>query len=419
MNQLRDYFDRVVAINLDRRRDRWDAFCKDIASVGWPFRLPQRQSAVDGEAVGAPPWWKQSAGAWGCMMSHARIIEDCLREGVERVLILEDDAILVEGFAERVERFLDRVPDDWDQLYLGGQHLKNPRRINELVYECVNVNRTHCHAMSRKFMSRFYRHILNAQDYMTNPGHHIDHRLGALQETRTVKVFAPIAWLAGQREDKSDISGRTNATYFWNSWAAVPEMIMFVVLAPHEGHANEVGGLLRSIGVHFGHNLGGYRPPVVEDSGLSDICERVFPFPSTTRRLPVKIAAPLLHNWARVILQEAADYGTVGAASYPHLCAMYDDMALAWRRLKVINVVAEIDASIGALISRSEEATGSFRLDGERARDVQMFLDGRRQDWLAHCECLNVDPTRIETDSQRLVAELREFMGLSLPSRAR
>lgn len=153
------------------------------------------------------------------------------------------------------------VPDDWDQLYLGGQHLLNPRRLNEDVFECVNVNRTHCHAVRGKFMPRMYRYILNAHDYIAYPGHHIDHRLGALHETDTVCVYAPTEWIVGQGSSRRDISGRTNDTHYWNTWASVPDMTLFVLLGLHDGRANEVGRLLQSLKVHFGHHLGGYAPP--------------------------------------------------------------------------------------------------------------------------------------------------------------
>ena len=214
----------MVVINLDRRPDRWVRFQRSLAAVDWPFRPPERFSAVDGDAVTVPMWWKQGGGAWGCMMSHARILEECIQREVGRVLILEDDAVFVEDFAERARRFLERVPADWDQLYLGGQHLHDPEPVEELVFRCRNVNRTHCHAVSRKFMPRMYRYVLNALDYVQNPGHHVDHRLGALHESGTVKVYAPVEWIAGQGEGQSDISGRVNATYFWNTWARVPEM---------------------------------------------------------------------------------------------------------------------------------------------------------------------------------------------------
>ncbi len=407
---VRDYFDRVTVINLQRRSDRWKRFCQSIGGIDWPFGQPQRVPAVDGDAVTVPIWWKQGGGAWGCLMSHARILEDCIRDGVERVLILEDDVVFVRDFSDRAKCFLENVPSGWDQIYFGGQHLRDPIPYNEHVYRCVNVNRTHCHAVSRPFMSRMYRYILDARDYLANPGHHIDHRLGALQESGTVKAYSPTQWLAGQGEDQSDISGRAAPTYFWNTWAGVPQMTMTVVLGLHEADGREVAGLMQQLGVHFGHRVGGYRPPYVEDTGLGAICESVFPFPDTGRRMTPDQTTPLLHDWCRLILQEAADYGTVGAACYPHLCAMYQDMAQAWSHLKVVDVECGLSRAVQGLCRRSTQERGWLRITQDQAQRVQTFLVAGKRQWLAHCEHMTVHVHRLKNDRRALIEQLKEFL---------
>jgi hypothetical protein len=416
MTDLKDYFDRVVVINLDRRQDRWDSFQRSLKGIHWPFREPERVPAVDGDAVTVPIWWKQGGGAWGCLMSHVRIIEDCIRAGVGRVLIMEDDVVFVEDFAEQLRAFLKHVPEDWDQLYLGGQHLRDPIPLNEHVFRCVNVNRTHCHAISRKFMSRMYRYILNAHDYLANPGHHVDHRLGALQESGTVKVFSPVRWLAGQGDNQSDISGRSAPTHFWNTWAGVPSMSLTVILGLHAGYANQVASMLRDFGVHFGHRLGGYEMPSVEDEGLAGICEKVFPFPKTERWITPEDSAPLLHDWCRLILQEAANYGTAGAACYPHLCAMSRDMSLAWKNLKVIDVRCSVDQAIDNLVKRSEKETGWLKISEDEAIKVQRFLDEARQEWKAQPDYITIDAARLRENPETVAQELRQFLDIKVNS---
>ena len=128
-------FDRVLVLNLDRRPQRWEAFCARLEKRGdWPFPEPQRYSAVDGKEIPSddfPPSerWKSSPGARGCFLSHRQILGE-VAAGTENVLILEDDAFCVKGFGVKVAEFLAAVPDDWDQIYLGGQHLypfRDPR----------------------------------------------------------------------------------------------------------------------------------------------------------------------------------------------------------------------------------------------------------------------------------------------------
>ena len=115
---------RALCINLDRRPERWEAFKRNC-----PIRGVHRFPAIDGRAVRPPAWWRQGGGAWGCMLSHIRILEQALADGLDRcggrggvLLVLEDDALFPPDFAERAARFIRALPADWEQAYLGGQH---------------------------------------------------------------------------------------------------------------------------------------------------------------------------------------------------------------------------------------------------------------------------------------------------------
>jgi len=119
MVDLRDYFERVYVINLRRRPDRLRAFFKRLEQYGWPFKEPIVYPAIEGDKVGVPPEFTQGGGAYGCRMSHLRILQDCLMEDVSSVMILEDDADLCEGFPEKVAAFLAKVPSDWEGIMLG------------------------------------------------------------------------------------------------------------------------------------------------------------------------------------------------------------------------------------------------------------------------------------------------------------
>lgn len=410
---LRDYFNRVFVVDFERDEGCWRDLLRVLAASDWPFGDPLKVPAVHGDALTVPVWWKPGGREWGRMMSHARIIEDCIRDGLERVLILETGIALPSDTGARIARFLDRVPPGWDQLYFGGRHRLRPHPAREGVLECVNVGGTYAYALSRTFMPRMYRYILNAHDYLAHPDHGMDQRLGALHETGTVKVYAPVDWIVaagGDPEARGEPGGEPARSGMRDlgSEAAMP---MVVVLGLHEGRAHEVAGLLKSIGVHFGHNLRGYRVPAVEDAGLSAICERAFPFPTTRRRLTPDDTAPLLHDWCRLITHEAASSGRQAGACYPHLCAMADDMRRAWRHVKIIDVDTGLDGPIDALLARSAAAAGWLQASRTEVVEVQTFLHARRRDWLSAQEHVSVDPDRVASDRGRLVAELQRFLG--------
>jgi hypothetical protein len=217
---LAAFFDRVVVINLNRRPDRRERFEQHLSAVDWPFAPPQRVEAIDGRLHAPPPWWRAGRGAWGCHRTMVGILETALADGVERMLVLEDDVCFVSDLRERAARFLAAVPDDWDQIYLGGQHLvRRPARhtvVNAEVVRPFDVNRGHAFGVRRRFLAPLHRHLADLTEHARFPRLHVDHRMGQLHRTGRFEIYAPVRWLAGQVEGRSDISERWVPQRFWN-----------------------------------------------------------------------------------------------------------------------------------------------------------------------------------------------------------
>lgn len=208
-------FERVFCINLDRRPDKWNAFAERCPESLWPS--VRRFQAIDYNLCPAPVWWKAGGGAWGCYRSHHAIIERCLQERVESVLILEDDAVPADDFDERLSRYLEHLPADWRMAYLGGQLLhttrESPRRVNAHVYQPFNVNRTHAYALRGDGLRTVYRHLSDSESWKQR--HHIDHHLGVYHEGWPAGVYCPAEWIFGQHGGRSDVNGREKPTEFW------------------------------------------------------------------------------------------------------------------------------------------------------------------------------------------------------------
>ena len=239
MDHLAGYFDRVVVINLKRRPDRLDAFWEEIERANWPFAKPQVFHAIDGNKVPSPHDWDAGGGAWGCMQSHRQILEQAIMDEVDKLLVLEDDMCLSSDFVQRITDFLARVPRDWGQLMLGGQHSEDSTsRVKKDIVRCTNCQRTHAYAIRGRFMRALYR------QWVSTSGH-CDHRMGEIQGR--YRVYAPDPFIFGQAEGKSDISGAFNPRKFW----VPPKRRAPVVLlnAPQAVVAE-----LRSHGFHTGHD---------------------------------------------------------------------------------------------------------------------------------------------------------------------
>lgn len=203
--------DAVVVISLARRPDRLDAFYDGLPS-DWPLLVPRVFPAVDGLAEDRPAWWKSTPGAWGCYRSHLRLVEHCLASDIGRVLVLEDDATFVADFAARVDG-LD-VPEDCQQLYLGGQHLATPERGPPGLVVGRNVNRTHAYALFGRDSLELVRDHLKPEPARWRAKHHVDHHYGLLHRDRRLRVYAVDPWLAGQAGGTSDV-GKSSASQRW------------------------------------------------------------------------------------------------------------------------------------------------------------------------------------------------------------
>lgn len=237
---MSSFFDRVVVISLQRRRDRMRRFVARVAACEWKFQEPQHFRAVDGNAVPSPRGWRSGGGAFGCQQSHLRVLHDAIMDGVDRLLVFEDDAEFRDDFPADAEKFVESVPSDWECLMLGGQHMAPPIAVSEGVVRCKNTQRTHCYAVTQegmKTLAKLWAESVN----------HIDWDMGPCLGQRG-RTYAPSPFLVGQASSRSDINGRRNPTQFWN---APRESIPLVWLqAPRE-----VAEQMREYGCHYGADL--------------------------------------------------------------------------------------------------------------------------------------------------------------------
>lgn len=251
-SELYKAFDRVVLINLKRRPDRLLSLRNELSEKGWPFAQPQVFEAVDGSLVPTPDGWLSGAGAWGCMASHRRVLEQAISDGVKSLLVLEDDACIRHSFSQDVARFLSAVPDDWDQLMLGGQHIGNTQQVSDGVVRCFNCQRTHAYAIRGKMLRDLYALWCSPKS-----DRHCDHLMGPMQSR--YKVYASSPFLFGQTRSHSDITNSVNPTKFWQPPTGREEVLVLRCDV-------DTVKRLRAKGVHTGYA----RDPVTDvDVGLT------------------------------------------------------------------------------------------------------------------------------------------------------
>lgn len=121
MTPFEKFFDgNIFVINLKRRPDRLEHFAFEMEKCG--IACWKRFDAID-----AGP----DDGNRGCTASHRAVMDLVVRRGLRRAFVFEDDATLrnqfIPSFNNEVAPVLAEMPEEFDQLYLGGHYAEMPR----------------------------------------------------------------------------------------------------------------------------------------------------------------------------------------------------------------------------------------------------------------------------------------------------
>ncbi len=213
--------DKIYIISLKRRHYRLAHFFHTIPSNIFDPQKISIFDAIDGKEQKLPEWWGDGgSGAYGCYLSHKKIWEEIIHNQYDNTIIFEDDAIFCENFTPQFLNFIDHLPDDWDQAYLGGQHLRKAVNINDFVVLGNNVNRTHAYMVKNKISAKkILDHLSNPDLWISHLKNkmHVDHALGHLHSNSLIKAYASKPFLVGQNNDKFSDIGK-NSTCRLKRW---------------------------------------------------------------------------------------------------------------------------------------------------------------------------------------------------------
>ena len=126
-------------------------------------------NAIHGETFGILSWRpyrldRPAAGQLismahtGLCLSHYMVWTACQLMGGNEFLILEDDAVFVDGWMDNLTEALEDLPEDWDILLIGSSNTedKPKRHIAGTIYEVKYPFCTHAYMVNSKSVAKLF-----------------------------------------------------------------------------------------------------------------------------------------------------------------------------------------------------------------------------------------------------------------------
>ena len=135
---------KALLINLPRHSERFETVKAQLSAAGVGF---ERIAATDGKALSRETINAESTrlgrllmtkGMIGCYLSHRSCWEHCVAAG-KPVIVFEDDVVLADDFAARLESALAELPEDWDVLLVGAIGAVLPRKYGANILHAVGA----------------------------------------------------------------------------------------------------------------------------------------------------------------------------------------------------------------------------------------------------------------------------------------
>jgi GR25 family glycosyltransferase involved in LPS biosynthesis len=213
MNTLNDYFKKVYVINLDRRPDRWQQCQIEFNKIGVKV---ERIPAIDANNIPGSLSYRDKTYV-AVTSVHSKLMNDAITNNDDSILIFEDDVKFVNNFNEIFNERIKSLPEDWDLLFIGGNHIlhvngfdlitgdknfkvtkENYRTLNYELSKSPCTYTTHAMAIS----SRFYDKVIDRMKKF--PSIPTDNLYVQLQ-SEGCKAYTFLPSLAKQRASFSDI----------------------------------------------------------------------------------------------------------------------------------------------------------------------------------------------------------------------
>ena len=159
-------------------------------------------NAINGHAMNNP--FPISNGNFGLIQSNLEILKKAKDDNLKNIVIIEDDCIFNDNI-KNINTYLQSLPDDWNMIYLGGNHnigwngTTEPVVINDKMVKLHFTFTTHFVAIN----SNIFDIVIEELSKFSNP---IDVIYTTIQ--KNYNVYCTKELVATQQEGYSDIENK-------------------------------------------------------------------------------------------------------------------------------------------------------------------------------------------------------------------
>lgn len=197
--KLVDLSDSIYVINLKEREDRRIHIISELKKIECDNYVIFE--AIDGKKI--PNNTKLKSGMFGLINTYLSLYEKWKQTKKNNILIVEDDCVFVPKFNDRLELYVNNIPQDWEMMYFGGNHNyhmgNKTEKINEHCIKLSNTYSAHC-VILKDYV--FEELIENLKTFKIEN----DVMMANLQ--KKYKAYSPVNKLTSQIPSYSDIEQR-------------------------------------------------------------------------------------------------------------------------------------------------------------------------------------------------------------------
>ena len=135
---INKFFDKIFVITLQRAAERHEHIKKELQGLNYEFYVGQDKNdhhiqqlsqiniyniekSINFHRYNKP----MTLGHICCSWSHLKVFDNIIKNNYQKILILEDDVVVLKENISQINNILNQLPTTWELLYLGWEKHEN------------------------------------------------------------------------------------------------------------------------------------------------------------------------------------------------------------------------------------------------------------------------------------------------------